>query len=187
MLLALTFAALSPPAAASSPLEGEWSTGCAPIGQNGRHGFITRITATGDALTAVAQVYAHNNCDTPTMRTTYRATIIAATKHEGSIELDHVVESITMTLDAADIVAVYNRPGSGCGFGSGWQLGAARDVAGRRCAPFSFPLANTRLYERLWLAGDTLQLGSFPIVWTNTSPELRPTKPGRLRFQRVGQ
>jgi hypothetical protein len=156
-----------------------------PIGRNGRHGFITSLTVTQKTLAAVAQVYAHSNCDTPTFRTTFHATIAAIDENGAAINLDHVVDAVEMTLDAADVVDTYNKPGSGCGFGGGWQRGVARSVAGRTCAPFVFPVAGTRLYERVWVDGDTLRLGSFPIVWANTSPERRPANPGGLVFERV--
>lgn len=169
-----------------SPIVGTWKTVCMPIGKNGRHGLITTLTATPATLSAVSQLYAHNNCDTPTIRTTYRATIRTIGGKDGAIDLDHVVDAIEMTLDAADVVAVYNRPGSGCGFGDGWRQGLTRAVDGRTCAPFTFPVRGTRLYERVWIEGDRLRLGSFPIVWANTSPERRPANPGGMVFERVG-
>ena len=112
-LVASAAAQSTPPARA--PLAGTWKTGCMPIGKNGRHGFVTTLTASGKSLTAVSQVYAHNSCDTPTIKTIYRATILAAGEKDGAIDMDHVVDAIEMTIDAADVVAVYNRPGSGCG------------------------------------------------------------------------
>lgn len=156
-----------------------------PIGVGGRHGFITTLTVRGRKLSAASQVYAHANCDTPTIRTVYQGRITAAKERAGGIDLDHVVGSVTMTLDAADVVTTYNKPGSGCGFGGGWQLGLARGVEGRSCAPFTFPTANTRLYERVWLEGGKLRLGSFPVAWTNTTPERRPATPGGLTFDRL--
>lgn len=188
LLLPLLTGAMAHSVPAPPPaLAGTWKTGCMPMGKNGRHGMITTLTATGKTLAAVAQVYAHNDCDTPTIRTTYRATIIATDEKGGAIDLDHVVDAIEMTLDAADVVAVYNKPGSGCGFGGGWRQAVPRAVDGRTCAPFAFPAAGTRLYERVWIEGDTLRLGSFPIVWANTSPERRPRDPGGLVFGRVGR
>lgn len=169
----------------ASPIAGVWKTGCMPIGKNGRHGFVTTLTASEKTFTAVSQVYAHNNCDTPTLRTTYRATIAAIGGNGSAIDLDHVVDVIEMTVDSGDVIATYNKPGSGCGFGGGWQSGIPRNVAGRACAPFSFPMAGTRLYERVWIEDDRLRLGSFPIVWVNTSPDRRPASPGALVFQRI--
>ncbi|NIJ18929.1 hypothetical protein FHS95_000598 [Sphingomonas naasensis] len=171
---------------APSPIVGTWKTGCMPIGRNGRHGLITTLTATPMTLSAVSQVYAHSNCDTPTIRTTFRARIAKTGANGAAIDLDHVVDAIEMTVDAPDVIAVYNQPGSGCGFGGGWQQGQPRAVDGRTCAPFPFPVRGTRLFERVWVEGTTLRLGSFPIVWANTSPERRPTNPGGMIFERVG-
>lgn len=186
-LLPLAASATAQPSPPSRPsLAGTWKTACMPIGRNGRHGFVTTLTATGKTLTAVSQVYAHNSCDTPTIRTTYRAAITALDENGSAIDLDHVVDAVEMTVDAADVIAVYNKPGSGCGFGGGWQQGVPRAVAGRTCAPFNFPVAGTRLYERVWIDGGKLRLGSFPIVWANTSPERRPANPGGMVFERVG-
>jgi hypothetical protein len=181
-LAACTIAHPIPPI---SPIAGVWKTACLPIGKNGRHGFVTTLTATRKELTAVSQVYAHSNCDTPTVRTTFRATLATITETSGAIDLDHVVGGIERSLDAADVVDAYNKPGSGCGFGGGWRRGVSRDVTGQTCAPFTFPVTGTRLYERVWIEGDTLRLGSFPVVWTNTSPERRPAHPGGLTFARV--
>lgn len=186
LAIPLVAGATPSPAPPTSPIIGTWKTGCMPIGRNGRHGFITTLTVKARTLTAVSQVYAHGSCDTPTLRTTYRATVAALGESDGTLDLDHVVDTIEMTIDAADVVAVYNKPGSGCGFGGGWQLGIARGVEGRICAPFSFPITGTRLYERVWIDGNKLRFGSFPIVWANTTPERRPTNPGGLTFERDG-
>lgn len=169
----------------SPAIEGNWKTGCLPIGRNGRHGFVTTLAVRGTTLEAVSQVYAHADCDTPTIRTRYRGRIVATGGQAGTIDLDHVVEAIEMTLDAADVVQVYNKPGSGCGFGGGWHLGTARSIEGRTCAPWTFPIAGTRLYERMWVDGGRLRVGSFPTAWTNVTPEARPTAPGMLVFTRA--
>lgn len=177
-------------AATRSAIEGSWRTGCLPIGKNGRHGFITRLEIKGRAMVASSQVYAHNTCDTPTVRTDYRGTI-ADVKNgaEGIVDFDHDVDAITTTADDPEVVTIYNagNPGSGCGLGGGWQLGIARAVDGRTCAPWTFPAAGTRLYERAWIVADELRIGSFPNVWNNTAPDKRPVAPGLLVFRRVGR
>ena len=90
-----------------------------------------------------------------------------------------------MTADAADVVTTYNaNDKSGCGMGGGWALGVARSVEGRFCAPWTFPAIGTSLYERAWVSGDELRVGSFPAVWNNTSPDKRPTTPGLMVFHR---
>lgn len=177
-------------AAARSAIKGSWQTGCLPIGKNGRHGFITRLEIKRGRIIASSQIYAHNSCDTPTVRTAYRGKIVGMrTMSDGVIDFDHDVIAITTIPDDPEVVTIYNagKPDSGCGLGGGWQLGVARSVAGRTCAPWTFPAAGTRLYERGWVAGDELRIGSFPTVWTNTAPEKRPTSPGLLVFRRVTQ
>jgi hypothetical protein len=177
-------------AAARSAIEGSWQTSCLPIGKNGRHGFITRLEIKRGRISASSQIYAHNSCDTPTVRTAYRGKIVGRrAMSDGVIDFDHDVIAITTIPDDPEVVTIYNagKPDSGCGLGGGWQLGVARSVAGRTCAPWTFPAAGTRLYERGWVAGDELRIGSFPTVWINTAPEKRPTSPGLLVFRRVTQ
>ncbi len=186
MILVLALLASPIAEAPPSPLEGSWKTGCAPIGEKGRHGFITTLTVRGDTLAVAAQLYAHADCDTPTVRARYVATIAAVRPRDGAIDVDHVVETIDVTLDAPDVVQLYNAPGSGCGFGGGWQQGVPRKVEGRRCAPFRFPDVGTRLFERGWLDGNRLRLGSLPTAWDNSAAERRPARPGELVFERVG-
>ncbi|MDB5680163.1 hypothetical protein [Sphingomonas bacterium] len=170
-----------------SPLEGVWKTDCRPIGKNGRHGFITRLEVKGRALTATTQIYAHNTCDTATVGTAYRGEIVrTAIAADGAIDFDHVVLAVTMTADAPDVVTTYNaNDTSGCGMGGGWQIGVPRGVEGRYCAPFTFPAVGVQLYERAWVAGDDLRIGSFPAVWNNTSPDKRPMTPGTMVFHRL--
>jgi hypothetical protein len=169
-------------------IEGIWKTECMPIGKNGRHGFITRVEITRSEFIATAQIYAHSSCDTPTVRNDYRGTLANVKPGDGGVtEFDHVVKAITLTADHPEVVTIYNagNPGSGCGMGGGWQLGVARAVDGRTCAPWTYPAIGTRLYERAWVVGDELRIGSFPNVWDNTTPEKRPTAPGTMVFHRV--
>jgi len=190
-MLALSFAAPAMPkvgmAAARPTIEGAWQTACLPIGKNGRHGFITRLVIKHGVITASSQIYAHSNCDTPTVRTDYRGKIVSVRPgQDGVTDFDHEVVAITTTPDDPEVVTIYNadNPGSGCGLGGGWQLGVARAVDGRTCAPWTFPARGTRLYERAWIADGELRIGSFPSVWNNIAPEKRPTTPGLLVFRR---
>ncbi len=90
-----------------------------------------------------------------------------------------------MTLAAPDVVETYNKPGSGCGFGGGWVLGQPRNVLSATCPPLTFPAAGTRIYDRVWIEGDTLRAGISLVPWANTSPDKRPAVPGALVFTRV--
>jgi hypothetical protein len=178
----LAFAALSAP----SPLEGVWETGCVPIGKGGRHGYVTRLTVAGKKVTVTSQLYARNDCDRPTILTEYSGELTRLTRRDGTIDFDHVVRDATMKVDAADALAMYNSgaPDHGCGM-SGWQLGVARSVAGKTCAIFVMPALDATLYERAWIQGETLRVGSFPVEWSNTTPDKRPAAPGQLTFMRV--
>lgn len=184
LLIALP-AASHPQPGGRTGIDGRWKTGCVPIGKNGRHGFITTLEISDNSLLAVSQLYAHSDCDTPTVRTHYSGRILASQAHDRAVDVDHVVQSIRMTVDAADVVEAYNKPGEGCGIAGGWRLGTPRSIEGRTCAPWTFPIAGTRLYERMWLTGGQLRIGSFPIVWTNTAPDRRAAAPGALVFTRV--
>ncbi|HEX7849072.1 MAG TPA: hypothetical protein VF485_04985 [Sphingomonas sp.] len=187
---AMPNAATAATAATRSAIEGSWQTACQPIGKNGRHGFITRLDIKRGRITASSQIYAHSNCDTPTVRTDYRGRIAnMQAGADGTVDFDHRVDAITTTANDQEVVTIYNAggPGSGCGFGGGWQLGVARSVAGRTCAPWTFPAAGTTLYERGWVSGNELRIGSFPGVWDNVTREKRPTAPGLLVFKRVAE
>jgi len=41
-----------------SSLSGSWTSDCLPIGKNGRHGYITRISFHADTITTISQIYA---------------------------------------------------------------------------------------------------------------------------------
>lgn len=167
-------------------IDGRWSSDCTPIGKNGRHGFIVSVTIRGKSIEATSQTYAHNNCDTPTVRVVYRGRIVlrangaASTGSDHIVDFDHVAVAVTMTANDPEVVAIYNadNANAGCGFGGGWRLNVPRSIAGRACAPFTFPASGARFYERAWRNGLQLRIGGFPLVWTNTSPDKRPTAPG---------
>jgi len=170
------------PKSAAAAIEGSWKSACLPIGKNGRHGLIVRVAVTRSKIAATSQTYAHSNCDIPTVRTDYEGRIVARKAAGDTIDFDHVVTSLTMTPNAPDVVAIYNADNStaGCSMGGGWQLNVPRKMDGRTCAPWTFPKIGTRLYERAWRAPGELRIGSFPAVWTNTTPDKRPTMPGLL-------
>jgi len=179
------------PARADKPrptaIEGNWESACMPIGKNGRHGFTARLEIRRGKIAATVQVYAHSTCDIPTVRNDYRGTVASIrTNDDGSVDFDHVVEAITMTPDFPEVVTIYNGNAAvGCGFSGGWTLHVVRAVDGRTCAPWTFPKAGTRLYERAWVAGDELRIGSFPSAWNNVTPDKRTMAPGALVFHRV--
>ncbi len=190
-LVCLPLVLADAPALAAKPadavIDGTWENACLPIGKNGRHGFIVRVTIARKTMTAVSQTYAHSNCDTPTVKIDYRAKIVARAVSGDAVDFDHVVTSITMTAQHPEVVTIYNadNANAGCGMGGGWVLDVPRQVEGRNCAPLMLPVAGTRLYERAWVVDGQLKIGSFPVVWANTSPDKRPTAPGLLVLHRV--
>jgi len=186
-LAGIIFAAdVNPPASVGGATpEGNWASACQPIGKGGRHGLVTRITIYGDRVEAHAQIYATNHCQTPTFYLTYSGRVTSRQGRDGRIELDQTVRSITLTLQAADVVSQYNLEGDhGCGL-KGWQLNVGKSVAGKRCDPFSFPTEGTPLYDTVWIDGDGLRFGAFPMMWTNISVDKRPTQPLPTIYRRV--
>jgi hypothetical protein len=179
-------AGVSPPASIGGATpDGSWASACQPIGKGGRHGLVTRITIHGNRVEAHAQMYATNGCQTPTFYLTYSGRFTTRRGRDGSIELDQTVQSITLTPQAADVVSQYNLAGEhGCGL-KRWQLNAKKSVAGKRCEPFSFPTKGTALYDTIWIDGDALRFGAFPLVWTNISADKRPTQPLPAIYRRV--
>ena len=148
--------------------------------ESAAHGFVTRLEVKERALTATTQIDAHSICDIATVSTAYRGNIVRTViGSDGAVDFDQSSSlAVTMTADAADVVTIYNADDkSGCGMGGGWTLGVARRVEGRFCAPWTFPAIGTSLYERAWVAGDELRIGSFPAVWNNISPDKRPSTP----------
>jgi hypothetical protein len=184
LLLGVSTTALAQPA----PMLDVWESSCLPIGEGGRHGVITRVTITRNRLRAVSQVFETRACDVPTFKVEFRGTLLPAQETGGRWLLRHRVRAITLTPQAAAVVAQYNRagsPSSGCGM-KGWKLGVARSVAGRRCAPIDFAPLGTLLYDAAWTDGEELRFGAFPLVWSNRSAELRPARPLQQSFRRVG-
>jgi hypothetical protein len=179
---------VSPIASAQpAPMLGAWESSCLPIGEGGRHGVITRVTITRKRLHAVSQVYETRACDVPAFKVEYRGTLLPVQVDGGRRLLRHHVRAITLTPQAAAVVAQYNRadsPSPGCGM-KGWKLGVARSVAGRRCAPIDFAPLGTLLYDAAWTDGQELRFGAFPLVWSNRSAELRPVRPLPQSFRRV--
>lgn len=176
--------ALPASASAATP-DGNWASACQPIGKGGRHGLVTRITIHGDRVEARAQMYATNQCQTPTYYLTYAGLVTARHRRDGGIELDHTVRSITLTPQTADVVSQYNLEGDhGCGL-KGWQLNVGKSVAGKRCNPFSFPTEGTPLYDTVSIDENGLRFAAFPMVWTNISVDKRPTQPLPTIYRRV--
>ncbi|MBD8892169.1 hypothetical protein [Roseibium litorale] len=180
-------------AAGAPALEGRWQTACLPIGKNGRHGMIVTLSVPEDTartgegpLHSVAQLYAKSDCADPTVEAVYEGNVALTQEATGQFLADQDVGTMTLTPQAPDVVALYNAQPEekGCGL-TGWQLNQPQDVSGKTCAVTAFPAAGTRLYDRAWIEGETLQFGGFPVKWDLTAAAQRPHEPGPILFERV--
>lgn len=171
------------PVSASSKLEGEWVSQCSPVGQNGRHGSIVRLTIKGNSILAAGQVYAHTSCDQPTMKGGFAGIVRRVRDNGDRIALDYELRDAGMTLQRPEVVDYYNSHG-GCGL-SGWRLGIRKSILGHRCGSLDMPAGGQMLYDSAWVSGDELRMGAFPLDTSNRSPEARPVGPARLVFRRV--
>ena len=183
--------ALVAPAPVPSPraLDGQWVSACVPIGQNGRHGYITHIAIRGHHIRATAQLYATSRCDTPTLRADYAGDLRARRAQGDHIVFEHIVRSVTITPQDQSVVDQYNKRSDGphgCGL-PGWQKNVAMPVAGQSCPPFRFAAVGTRLYDAAWLEAGTLRFGAFPLDWRNDATAKRPNAPASAPFRRVSQ
>jgi hypothetical protein len=173
----------TPPAAfaqeTSSSLNGEWTSDCLAIGKNDRHGYITRILVSGKDVTATSQVYAKNTCQTPTVQVKFKGELLTESTDGDHARIEYVVRSITTTPNIRDVVDHYNKETddqAGCGLKS-WEENVPLSVAGKKCGPFTFAAQGTHLFDTVWIDGNELRFGAFPIKWTSISPEKAPTKP----------
>lgn len=171
-------------ASSASPLEREWVSDCTPVGLNGRHGQIVRLVITPSGIAATGQLYAHNSCDAPTIRSEYWGLIRRVSSSAARWELDYELSDVTFTILSDEVTAVYNKS-AGCGL-TDWRINIPRSVAGRHCAPFDIPPHGQMLFESAWIAGEQLRLGAFPVLSTNRSAEMRPADPGPVVFHREG-
>lgn len=167
-MLTLVMSSLATAASAGTLMpEGVYQTACTPIGKDGRHGFIAKVTITADAITAMATNYAHNDCDNPTVQVTYEARIEDASVNGDHIDFIHRAGPFAYTLLADDITAYYNTNSetAGCGIDD-WKTGETRNVAGRICAPFAFPAEGTVLKDAVWTDQGTIAFGNLPMNWS---------------------
>lgn len=187
-MLLMTGATSSSADAQGTHLAGDWVSDCQPIGKGGRHGFITRVSFRYDRIRAEAQMFATSNCEAPTFKVTYRGHVKARRAADGSFSFDHTVDTLVLTPQANEVVALYNRDsaGRGCGL-TGWKVNVAKSVAGRRCDPFDFATRGTTLYDAAWLEGDRLRFGAFPLTWANDTPGERPARPLPIAYHRVAR
>jgi hypothetical protein len=173
--------------AQSGSLSGEWTTDCLPIGKNDRHGYISHVMIKDGTIEATSQIYAKNNCETPTVKVQYKGKLSEGPAKDGYIDFSQEVGDITFTLNSDDVSKFYNKDakGAGCGL-SDWKTNQPVSVAGRTCAPFSFAGAGTTLFDRAWVGGNQLRFGNFPSKWDATEEVQRPTAPSKTVFYRTG-
>lgn len=183
----LLAAALAAAPALADTIDGEWTTGCLPIGKDGRHGFVARLEIRNGTIAATGQMYARPACDVPTVTMRYAGTLAAVAPGADGTAVDHRVSSLSLAPNTAEVAGHYNAAGDGAGCGlAGWQENRPQDVAGRFCRPFRFAAAGAVLHDRAWLDGDRLAFGGFPLDWQRLSPEQRPAQPSPVVFFRTG-
>lgn len=171
------------PANAVTALDGTWVSDCLPIGKGGRHGFVTTITFDRGQVEATSQVYARNTCDTRTFKVAYKGRVMRLRNLGDRFSLQHMALSVALTPQDPSVVEMYNRDGGGCGL-QGWQIGAAKSVAGRSCGPFSFPKEQATLFDSIWSDGKGhIDFAAFPASWVDR-PENVPARPSGHRFRR---
>jgi hypothetical protein len=168
-------------------LQGEWTTDCLPIGKNGRHGYVTRISIREGELRGTSQIYAKASCQTPTVQVNYTGSIREDSAINDVVAIQNIVGAITMTLNIRDVVDHYNgKTDDGCGL-TGWQENIPVSVAGKTCGEITFAAAGDRLFDAAWVDGNRLRFGAFPKGWTNTSIQTRPTQPDEVIYYKTGQ
>lgn len=173
----------------TSNLNGEWTSDCLAIGKNDRHGYITRIMVSGKDVTATSQVYAKNTCQTPTVQVNFKGELVTEKADDDRTRIEYVVRSITTTPNIQDVVDHYNKDTvdqAGCGL-KGWKENVPLSVAGKTCGPFTFAAEGTHLFDSIWIDGNQLRFGAFPIKWTVTSPEKAPIKPLDTVYHRTSK
>lgn len=171
------------------PLNGEWITDCVPIGKNGRHGTIIRLTIRDGALRADSQLYARNTCQNPTVRSVFEGAItVVRDETINAVPLEIEIKEMLTIPNATEVVAHYNQPTedqAGCGI-TEWEINAPVSTAGLKCGPLTWPAIGARLYDHVWVRETEMQFGALPFNWGNTSPELRPDQPSEVIFYRTG-
>lgn len=185
-LFAIALLAATP--APARPIDGIWETDCMPLGKNGRHGVVTRVTIDGAKMEAVAQVHATPACAMPTFKMFFKGRIDEASDAMPSA-LRLTVQAIDLTPQHRAVVDQYNRNDDegphGCGL-SGWQLDQAQSVAGQSCAPFQFAKIGTTLYDAAWVDADgSMRFGAFPMLWSNDAEDKRPKQPLPVVYHRI--
>ena len=147
------------------------------MGENGRHGTTLRLVIDHDTIEMVGKTYAHATCDTPTIETRLTARLDHVVEHDHRIDAILTVNDVTMTPEAPDVVAIWNRGrGRGQCATATWQLGEPQSVAGGACvAGHRFPDHGAHLVAHVTQQGDTLRLpyplpggDGAPIVLTRT-------------------
>lgn len=189
LLIASIFPSLSVAQDGNQSIRGEWTTDCLPIGKNGRHGYVTRVTVSDNEIKATSQLYATSQCQTPTVQVNFTGSLIHDRDEGGKIHIEHVVRTLTTTPNIKAVVDHYNKEtadGAGCGM-TGWQENVPVSVAGKTCGLFTFAAVGTHLYDSAWLEGNQLRFGAFPVAWTNTSAEKTPSQPLATIYYRTGQ
>ena len=152
-------ALISTPAPAANPvaaIQGNWVSDCLPLGQNGRHGLVIRVTVTSDSFGASGRMFAHNSCDAPVFDFVDHAVLGRAEPISGRWDLHLTLVSATMTIKNKSVADLYAQS-SKCGLAT-WQVDVPMPVEGRTCEPVSFPPTGTILIAKARATEDRLTI-----------------------------
>ena len=98
---------LAPAARAPAPameLDGVWQSACAPIGKNGRHGYIVTVRIAHGRFDGRADLYATPACASPTLRVDFRAARLDLRAVGDHTDLALTVRSVRLTPLRQDVV-----------------------------------------------------------------------------------
>ena len=149
----------------TTELEGVWKTSCYIDSDNLSY-YITTISVTGTNLEIKDESHDDSSCNTDngTLVASFSSLSIGeeelsftsgATGHYFSMNL----ASFKYTPETAAYVS-YGNTNSICGY-SDWALNTEKDITGKTCGSFTFPVANTTYLSIYKLVGNNLYLGSF--------------------------
>jgi hypothetical protein len=159
-------ALISTPAPAANPtvaIQGNWVSDCLPLGQNGRHGLVIRITVTSDSFDASGRMFAHNVCDAPVFDFVDHAELGRTEPAAGGWDLRLTLMSATMTIKDKSVAALYAQR-SKCGLAT-WQVDVPMPVEGRMCEPISFPSKGAILIAKARTTEDRLTIQDLAVLF----------------------
>lgn len=188
LIAALLSSCVGAPArpAASSPLVGEWRSGCTRIGKGGRHGaiFAVRFDGQGQML-ASTRMFAQADCVHPTVQLEVAADYELGARSGSGVAIDYIFHRAEMTLLSAEVAAIYNSEAFVRCARSEWRPGVPQSVLGGFCPPIRMPSGGTVHRDAAFLGGETVAFGDFPLGLEATADAVRPASPSQVVFAKV--